>query len=385
MVWLNGLILILAAVGNTFLWVAYVNRTHAMRMKCENLHVLRRLHDFMIPAFPVLLFIFVGVTGPRLLLGGGWEEVSAFWLCVLAVCAAGFLGFVFNVLRWQSRANPDVQTSNDSEVYDVAKLLGRLPVADGKYDRLAKIPGNDQMRLELNTKRFAFSGLPRDLDGLSILHFSDVHFFGTIERSYFEKVIELAGAEPVDMVCFTGDLIDDMACLEWLPTTLGKLNGRFGNYFILGNHDWNQDELTIRNSMKDLGWQDVASRTVTVDLNGTALEIGGDETPWMGVRPVFSESADFRLLMSHTPDHFAQAQKQEVNLMLSGHNHGGQIRLPVIGPVYSPSWYGVKYASGTFHREKTTLHVSRGVSGRHPLRWNCLPEVTRIILTCSEV
>ncbi len=89
---------------------------------------------------------------------------------------------------------------------------------------------------------------------------------------------------------------------------------------------------------------------------------------------------DFRLLLSHTPDHFAWARAHGVDLMLSGHNHGGQIVLPVIGPVFAPSRYGVRYAAGAFWSEPTLLYVSRGLSGRHPLRLNCPPELTRIVL-----
>ena len=66
--------------------------------------------------------------------------------------------------------------------------------------------------------------------------------------------------------------------------------------------------------------------------------------------------------------------------MLSGHNHGGQIVLPVIGPVFAPSQYGVRYASGAFWSDPTLLYVSRGLSGRQPVRFNCPPELTRIIL-----
>jgi hypothetical protein len=66
--------------------------------------------------------------------------------------------------------------------------------------------------------------------------------------------------------------------------------------------------------------------------------------------------------------------------MLSGHNHGGQVRLPGFGPVYSPSAFGCHYASGVFWESPTLLYVSRGISGKHPLRWNCLPELTRLVL-----
>ena len=69
-----------------------------------------------------------------------------------------------------------------------------------------------------------------------------------------------------------------------------------------------------------------------------------------------------------------------IDLMLSGHNHGGQIILPVIGPVFAPSKYGVRYAGGAFWAVPTFLYVSRGLAGRHPLRLNCPPELTRLIL-----
>jgi uncharacterized protein len=90
--------------------------------------------------------------------------------------------------------------------------------------------------------------------------------------------------------------------------------------------------------------------------------------------------AHVRLLLSHTPDEIEWARDAGVDLMLAGHNHGGQVVLPLIGPVYSPSRYGTRYAGGSFWREPTLLHISRGVSGRHPLRWNCRPEVIRIVL-----
>ena len=66
--------------------------------------------------------------------------------------------------------------------------------------------------------------------------------------------------------------------------------------------------------------------------------------------------------------------------MLAGHNHGGQVCLPLIGPVYSPSRYGCRFAAGAFYRDPTLLVVTRGLSGRHPLRWLCRPELTRIVL-----
>ena len=73
-----------------------------------------------------------------------------------------------------------------------------------------------------------------------------------------------------------------------------------------------------------------------------------------------------------------------MDLMLAGHNHGGHIQLPLVGPVFAPSRYGVFYACGTFHHEPTVMHVSRGISGHLPFRWNCRPEMVKLTLRAAE-
>jgi uncharacterized protein len=85
---------------------------------------------------------------------------------------------------------------------------------------------------------------------------------------------------------------------------------------------------------------------------------------------------DLTILLSHSPDQLTQAQKLGYDLMLAGHTHGGQVVLPVVGPVFSPSRYGVALASGLFLGQPTTLHVSRGLGAKDPIRWNCTPELT---------
>jgi hypothetical protein len=119
-----------------------------------------------------------------------------------------------------------------------------------------------------------------------------------------------------------------------------------------------------------------------IEHRGLPLAIGGSELPWMGRHPDFATAPPgaFRLLLSHTPDNLPWAVREGVDLMLSGHNHGGQVVLPLLGPVYSPSVYGCRYASGLFWQSPTLLHVSRGISGRHPFRWRCKPELTRLVL-----
>lgn len=110
--------------------------------------------------------------------------------------------------------------------------------------------------------------------------------------------------------------------------------------------------------------------------------LAGDETPWIGQQPDLANSAQslFRILLSHTPDNIAWALNNQVDLMISGHTHGGQIRLPVLGPIHCPSRYGLQFSAGEFWLDPTLLHVSRGLSGREPIRYGCRPELTRLIL-----
>jgi predicted MPP superfamily phosphohydrolase len=95
------------------------------------------------------------------------------------------------------------------------------------------------------------------------------------------------------------------------------------------------------------------------------------------------QDGQFRILLSHTPDQLSWAKEKHFDLMLAGHNHGGQIRLPYLGALITPSWYGCRYAGGLYHEPPVVLHVSRGIGGIHPIRLNCPPEIALLTLTSS--
>ena len=86
------------------------------------------------------------------------------------------------------------------------------------------------------------------------------------------------------------------------------------------------------------------------------------------------------MLLSHSPDQLSWARQNRVTLMLAGHTHGGQGRLPLAGPLLSPSVHGSRYASGDFYKPPTTMHVTRGICGKHLMRINCRPELSLITL-----
>ena len=304
-----------------------------------------------------------------------------------------------------------VHTSNHSHLVDLADRLGRRPIGNGPFQWMTRIPGNEVFHVQVSEKTHPVTRLPQDWNGLSILHLSDFHFIGTVDRPFFEEVCRLGQETDPDLIVFTGDLLDDARLVDWVSTTLCRLSAPLGCYYILGNHDWyvrqgacdvgcappthssssaeriSDDPLTdVRHRLKSAGWNDVAGSVVTMIHQGHSLAIGGTELPWMGEHPDFTSAPDdaFRLLLSHTPDNLSWAKNQRIDLMLSGHNHGGQVVLPVVGPVYSPSLSGCRYSAGAFLEDPTLLYVTRGISGRHPLRWRCPPELTKLVLTAME-
>ena len=313
-------------------------------------------------------------------------------LYAFSAAGVGLVGIPLWLFQRISGAPPSVLTEKRSEVVDIGVRLGRLPVSGWEANLLARAPGNQLMELEINQKTLALSGLPQRLAGLKLLHLSDLHMEGRLEADFFQEIVLLANQTQPDIVCVTGDIIDKRQCLGWLSDILGELAARYGVYYILGNHDERIGDMSlIHNELQSRGWTHLGSRWRTILIEGEELLMAGNERPWMGSAPDLTnaparegDGGMFRLLLAHTPDLYPWAKKHTFDLMLAGHNHGGQIHAPFLGPIVSPSVYGVKYSSGLFHEGPTVLHVSQGTGSYFPYRFGCRQELTLLTLTPSS-
>ena len=377
----GSLVLLLACIGNAELWVALINRRHALRYRHCQLRRIRSFHDVGIVVFPPLILVLAGIGQGGLLRGGTVSALPWPVQGMLYVTLAGVIPFVFEIVRRRMTSQPRQLVDVRSQCFDIraeADSVEQQRSIEGQSTRLSRFPGNQIFELEVNQKRLQLTTETRCTDVLRIAHFTDTHLYNCPGREYFERVTDKLCELNPDIFCFTGDLLDSDERLPWAVEMFERMRSIAPGYFILGNHDWHLDHRTARQQLADTGWCDLGEKSVSQVHNGVKLTIAGTEAPWIGENPVVASRSDeqMRLLLSHTPDQRDFGVANDFDLMLCGHNHGGQIVLPIVGPVYSPSRYGVRYAGGLFHHRGMLMHVSRGVGAKDTVRWNCRPEIT---------
>ncbi len=314
------------------------------------------------------------------------------WSYLLIFSAVGAVAVPLWVARRLNARPPEQLKTHRRQTHDVVAALGYWPLNSRRNGIVARLPGNQAMKIDLVEQTIEIPRLHPSLDQLSILHLSDLHIGHGFRQSYFEEVVRITNLFEADLITITGDVVDDKPCVSWISETLGKLTAELGVYVIFGNHDWLLDDLPlIRDAVDAAGLHYLGGRSTTVNFQGQDIVLAGNELPW--VRPAAdpaelppreASGVPLRVLLAHSPDQFAWAQRHDFDLMLAGHTHGGQLALPRLGPLFTASRTGTAYSAGTFYRDPTVLHVSRGVSGGRPLRYNCPPEITKLTLRCPK-
>lgn len=374
---------LLALLGHGVLWIALNNRLHAAPLKRSHVKAISALAHLGTAAIPVAFAWWLYHEQSPL---GAWysamvqQPVLLFYVLLCAGIALvhipRWLYVRFAVLR---RAMPYGCRLKE---LDVQQTLGCRPVRGLQFAIGRWFPLNEAMRVVFTEKQVPLRRLPEALDGLRVVHLSDLHFSGRVLPPFFHEVVRELNALDPDLLLLTGDICDKAEYLPWIREVLSPLFARHGKFFILGNHDQRlADTDALRKEVIKSGFIDLGGRHETLEVRGERLLLAGNELPWFGPRPTLDGAGpEPRVLLSHSPDQIAWARRNGFDLMLAGHTHGGQIQFPLIGPVVCPSWYGIRYACGLFCESPTVVHVTRGVSGLFPIRWNCQPEVTLLVL-----
>jgi uncharacterized protein len=270
----------------------------------------------------------------------------------------------------------------------VANFLGGafMTVATLGYARLVAPFKTEYLEVPM-----PLANLPASFEGFRILHLSDFHT-GDVPVSYLRKVIEQANQGSYDLAVVTGDFVShSLRYVREAAELVGLLRRPVAVTF--GNHDysttietWSSSEVAdaLTKALEQRQVQVLRNRTLTISHDDGKIHIVGLEDFWSGM---FSPEKAFAgidqnepiIALSHNADSVFTLRRFGADWVLAGHTHGGQIRIPVLGPMVLPVHFK-RFDQGLFDVRGTKLYVSRGVGCRVPVRFRCPPEVTTFVL-----
>jgi predicted MPP superfamily phosphohydrolase len=234
--------------------------------------------------------------------------------------------------------------------------------------------------------------LPAAFDGFRIAQISDLHLYPVTQLSHIQATIAEVNRLRPDLIVITGDLVQARAdAIFELAPALTALNAPHGVYTILGNHDLWTNATVVRQGLAESRMPLLLNTGVELTRGAARLFLAGLDDGWSG-RPDLQQAlapcpADLpAILLMHEPD-FADryASDPRLVLQLSGHTHGGQVRLPGIGALVLPR-YGRKYDLGLYRVGSMWLYTNPGIGLINPpFRFNCRPEITELTLIAEEV
>lgn len=213
--------------------------------------------------------------------------------------------------------------------------------------------------------------------GLKIVHISDIHYGSTIFQNELKDIVAKVNILKPDIVLFTGDLFtDDLISDKYIKditNELDKIEAKIGKYAISGNHDYDHEK-EFEQIIKDSGFINLNDTyDVIYNKNNEAMFIAGISTNSYGklsindkIEPImkYLESEEnkstYNILLLHEPDFLDNIKYSNFDLVLSGHSHNGQVRLPFLGAIYTP--YGSKkYYDEHYKIKDTDLYISSGM------------------------
>lgn len=313
-------------------------------------------------------------------------------------------------VQWMANSlggNTIRDTSRSRFLTQFGLVMGSIPFISLTYGML-----RNPYRYKLFRIPVSFDGLPKGLQGLRIIHISDIHSGSFTFKEPVKAAIDMINAQKPDLVFFTGDLVNDRA-EEMTPylDVFDKIEAKYGVYSVVGNHDygdyvqWPTPEAKVANFelLKEmhhkLGWNLLLNDHRMVEINQHQLAVVGVENYSAHLRfprhgnlsaaVQGTEGADFKILLSHDPSHWdVQVNKEfpDIRLMLSGHTHGMQFGVEIPGWIkWSPIKYMYKQWAGLYQQGQQYLYVNRGLGFLgYPGRVGILPEITLLELHAGK-
>ena len=244
------------------------------------------------------------------------------------------------------------------------------------------------------SREIALRRWPASLDGFTIALLSDFHYDPYFSIHPIKAAISMVNDLRPDLIALTGDFVsmpwlrenaDAAAAAEPCANLLKDLKAPHGLWAVLGNHDCFTDPDRVTRALEGAKIPVLSNRSVAIERNGARF--------WLsGVHDVIAKGADLDaalhdvpkdeavVLLAHEPDYADHVARYPVDLQLSGHSHGGQVRLPFVGALYLPE-LARKYVLGLYKIGELTLYTNAGLGTvQVPVRLNCAPEITMLTI-----
>ncbi len=240
--------------------------------------------------------------------------------------------------------------------------------------------------IEVTEHRIPITGLPEAFRGFRIVHLTDIHHGVFLPLAAVTAAVSLANRLKPDLVVLTGDFVTySRAYIEPLATILGFLRARYGAAAVLGNHDFRVGAGQVARALRRAGIEVLRNAHTVVRRAGQAVYVAGVDDLWnqadlpRALRGIPSGATT--VLLSHNPEIIRPAAARGVSLVLSGHTHGGQVRLPLVGSILGRSREGRRFRDGYDRLGSTHIYVSRGIGTVVlPFRFRCPAEIPRLHL-----
>ena len=244
-------------------------------------------------------------------------------------------------------------------------------------------------RLSVTREEISCARLPDALDGLRIGVMADIHYKPEQDEELLEEAVALLNREKPDLIALPGDFMDsDPSVIEPMLRVLKKLAPSHGVFASMGNHDgWAAESANLRRRFEKAGISMLINRNHGIRVRNERLAIAATDHIWLGkpdssatLRGIAADTPVIALV--HEPDYFDEiTQRRDIQLQLSGHTHGGQCRVPLIGYAPAKVAYGRKYVYGSFEHGDSRLFVTRGMGTTGlRIRFACPPEVAVLTL-----
>lgn len=245
--------------------------------------------------------------------------------------------------------------------------------------------------IEIERVQIRLRRLPKALDGFRIVHLSDIHHSPLTNLEHIKRAIEIANSLQPDMFVLTGDYVShEPEYIEPVAEVLGELRSEFGTFACLGNHDhWTDAEL-VTDSFRQNGITMLINEGFRFTARNESFWLCGVDDYMLGktdVRVALRGSLpnEMKLLLAHNPAILGRAAYANVDLMLSGHTHGGQVKLreprePILFPNRKR-----RLRSGLHRRKNTQIYITRGIGTVVlPVRYQCPPEISVLELRATN-